>query len=103
MKKRQRPHYGDHAALRPGASIRDAAAVLGISKTELAAWCKLAAIPEADFERHLAASLATDPKRTSARRIMSMHAGNPSRARDNKRRTFICCPHCGEVLTDATL
>ena len=48
--KKQRPQKGE---LRDGMSLRDAAAALGVSKSELHRWTQLAALPAAEFERRL--------------------------------------------------
>jgi hypothetical protein len=96
-KRKTRPAAGDYAALERGASLRDAAAVLGVSKTEIGYWSALAAMPETDFERRLTDALASNPARVSARLLVTGANNEPSRKRDRVR-TFCECPHCGGLV-----
>lgn len=75
-------------------SLRDAAAALGVSKSELHRWQKLAAIPEADFDALLVENRGHKSMRT-ARGLLDQYKStnklSPRRDRD-------ICPCCGRPL-----
>lgn len=94
-KRKVRPAFG--TPVDPGTSIRDAAAALGVSKTELSRWTRLAQVPEADFEAILASAMAPPGRRgamLTAQRIIDLSQGWD---RSQVRRAKVC-PHCGKAL-----
>jgi hypothetical protein len=76
--RKSRPKHG--TPISTGMSVRDQAAALGVSKTELGRWKALAAIPEAEFERRLAVHRAESSLPSSAS-MLAMTAPVPARGR----------------------
>mgnify|MGYP000845510369 CR=1 FL=1 len=95
--KKQRPQRG--GVLPSDPSIRDFAAQLGMSKTDIHRWMDLAKIPPYDFERLLSESrdkMSKTGRIFSARTILA--AWKPSPRGDRLNQLIVTCPHCGGVL-----
>lgn len=95
--RKQRPAPGGVLPANP--SIRDFAAHLGMSKTEVHRCMDLASIPRDDFERLLSEILAESAatrRITSARQILTKWKPSPSG--DRLGAQIATCPHCGGLL-----
>jgi hypothetical protein len=91
-KRKPRPAKGE---FRESMSIRDYAAALGMSKTELHRAMKLATIPKEEFERLLTVR-PNGRAIPSERAILAEYFGNPSPRGDKFTAPKVArCPTCG--------
>jgi hypothetical protein len=90
--RKVRPELGK--PITPDMSLRDIAAALGVSRSEIRRWLWMATLPMEELEGYLAECAARE-KIPSSRELELMarrQAGNSALERERR------CPHCGGAL-----